>query len=321
MRLVSFDDGTGARPGCLLDDGSVLDVGGIARAAGLKEPRHLGELLVTLSSGRNHFRDVLESFLDDGAPAETALVVSVGCFRLEPPLAPGARIVCAGANYRSHLEEMQGMAAPSSVLWFTKPSTAVVGPADPIVLPRQAPSQVDYEGELAAVIGRPCYRASEGEALSCVGGYTLLNDVSARDWVAPAFGATDPQEVRVTWGRNLLGKQFPTFCPLGPTILTADVVADPSRLHLFTRVNGAVVQDAWTSDLIVGVAALVSYLSQFMAFSPGDVISTGSPAGVGFARTPPVFLAPGDLVEVEVEPIGVLSNPVEADALGSHVQT
>lgn len=312
MRVVHFDDGSGVRLGCLLGDGSVLDVAEVARRGGLEAPRHVGELLAARSGGPGPLDDALRAALDGDAPAGAA-VVTVDQVRLKAPLAPGAQIVCAGANYRSHLEEMQGMDSPSSVLWFTKPPSAVADPGEPIMLPRQAPSQVDYEGELAAVIGRRCYRASEEEALSCLGGYTLLNDVSARDWVAAALEAKDPQEVRVSWGRNLLGKQFPTFCPLGPAILTADEVADPGRLHLRTRVNGSVLQDASTSDLIVGVASLVSYLSQFMAFSPGDIISTGSPAGVGVARTPPVFLAPGDRVEVEVETIGVLSNPVEAD--------
>lgn len=312
MHLVSFDDGSGVKPGCLLGDGSVLDVAVVARRAGLHAPGHVGEVLGALSGEPGPLGDALGSALGSGSPAGAA-VVSADRVRLKPPLAPGAQIVCAGANYRSHLEEMHGLDAPSSVLWFTKPPTSVIGPAESIVLPRQAPDQVDYEGELAAVIGRRCYRVSEAEALSCVGGYTILNDVSARDWVATALEAKAPQEVRVTWGRNLLGKQFPTFCPLGPAILTAGEVGDPGRLHLRTRVNGAVLQDASTSELIVGVASLISYLSQFMAFSAGDVISTGSPAGVGVARTPPVFLASGDLVEVEVEPIGVLRNPVEAD--------
>ncbi|HZD66349.1 MAG TPA: fumarylacetoacetate hydrolase family protein, partial [Acidimicrobiales bacterium] len=136
------------------------------------------------------------------------------------------------------------------------------------------------------------------------------NDVSARDWVAEALGAADPQEVRAAWGRNLLGKQFPTFCPLGPVVLTADEVSDPARLRLTTTLNGGVVQEASLSDLIVGINELVAYLSRFFALAPGDVISTGSPPGVGVARTPPVFLGPGDLVEVAVHEIGVLANPV-----------
>ncbi|HET9060686.1 MAG TPA: fumarylacetoacetate hydrolase family protein [Acidimicrobiales bacterium] len=310
---MSFDDGGGVRPGCLMADGRVLDVGGMALAAGVQPPGHVGEVLQALSSGQHPLADELRGVLDGGVPVAAAPVVPAGRFRLRAPFTPGAQIVCAGANYRSHLEEMQGLHIPSSVLWFTKAPTAVIGHGDPIVLPREAPGQVDYEGELAVVIGRHCYRAGEEEALSCVGGYTLLNDVSARDWVAAALAAEDPEEVRAAWGRNLLGKQFPTFCPVGPAIVTSDEVADPGQLHLITRVNGSVVQDAWTSDLIVDVARLVSYLSGFIAFVPGDIISTGSPAGVGVARTPPVFLAAGDRVEVEIESIGVLANPVEAE--------
>lgn len=314
MRLVSFDDGAGVRPGCLMTDGRVLDVGGMALAAGVQPPGHVGEVLQALAAGQHPLADELHRVLDGGVPVASAPVVPAERLRLRAPFTPGAQIVCAGANYRSHLQEMQGLDAPSSVLWFTKAPTAVIGYGDPIVLPRQAPGQVDYEGELAVVIGRHCYRAGEEEAQSCVGGYTLLNDVSARDWVAEALAAHDPQEVRAAWGRNLLGKQFPTFCPIGPTILTSDEVADPGQLHLITRVNGSVVQDAWTSNLVVDVARLVSYLSGFIAFVPGDIISTGSPAGVGVARTPPVFLAPGDRVEVEIGPIGVLANPVEAES-------
>ncbi|MFC0082574.1 fumarylacetoacetate hydrolase family protein [Aciditerrimonas ferrireducens] len=313
--MVSFEDGEGQRLGLLLNDrGELVDVAAIARQLNIAAPRHFGDLLVVLTSGQNSLADVLYSLESDGSTDRIPeAVLPIDAVRLRAPITPGAQILCAGGNYRSHLQEMQAMAVPSSVLWFTKATTAVIGPNDAIILPRHAPDMVDYEGELAVVIGRPCYRVSEDEALSFVGGYTLLNDVSARDWVKEALAAEDPQEVRASWGRNLLGKQFPTFCPLGPVVVTSDELQDPGDLHLTTRVNGAVVQDSSTADLIVGVPALVSYFSQFVALAPGDIISTGSPPGVGVARTPPIFLAPGDRVEIEVAPIGVLSNPVEAE--------
>lgn len=315
MRLVSFDDGSGARPGCLAGEGPdevVVDIAAVASSHGEKPPASVGQLLELLYSGDSPLVEALRSACADPGGAEAA-TVPAGSFRLLAPLSPGAQVVCAGANYGDHLREMKGLRPPPSVIWFTKAPTSVVASGEPIVVPRHAAGMVDYEGELAVVIGKRCYRASQAEAFSFIGGYTIINDVSARDWVADALAATDPQEVRATWDKNLLGKQFPTFCPVGPAVVSADAVPHPERLHLLTRVNGTVMQDAWTDDLIVGIAELVSFLSQFMAFAPGDIISTGSPAGVGVARTPQVFLKPGDHVEVEVEGVGILANPVVAE--------
>lgn len=315
MRLVIFEDQLGPRPGCLLaEDGelAVADVSAVALAAGLPAPATFGALIEITMDEAAPLAQALRTMCSADSPLSAARV-QPGTFRLRPPLSPGAQVLCAGANYRDHLREMDGLAPPSSVMWFTKAPSSVIASGDRIVVPRHAADMVDYEGELAAVIGRRCYRAGERDALAYVGGYTIVNDVSARDWVADALSATEPQEVRSRWDKNLLGKQFPTFCPLGPAVVTSDAVADPEDLHLVTRVNGAVVQDASTKDLIVGVAALVSYLSQFMVLMPGDVISTGSPAGVGVARRPQLFLHPGDLVEVAVDGVGVLVNPVAAE--------
>lgn len=313
MRLAMFDDGGGWRPGALAgSDGegepaAVLDLAALAASLGLARVSNMGEVLGRFSNGGD---SLLAAAAEAVASPEVGRFVETGKWRLGPPIGPGGTVLCAGANYASHLAEMSDLSVPSSTLWFTKSPASVVASGEAIVLPRAFPSMVDYEGELAVVIGRRCHEVRPDEAMDYVGGYTLVNDVSARDWVAEALAAEDPQEVRAAWGRNLLGKQFPTFCPLGPVVLTADEVPDPGLLRVTTTVNGQVVQDAPVADLIVGIPELVSYLSSFFALAPGDVISTGSPPGVGMARTPPVFLAPGDLVEVSVTEIGVLSNPV-----------
>jgi 2-keto-4-pentenoate hydratase/2-oxohepta-3-ene-1,7-dioic acid hydratase in catechol pathway len=191
------------------------------------------------------------------------------------------------------------MAVPKSPVTFSKYVTSVVGPGTPIRLPAVS-SQVDYEAELAVVIGRRAKHVSVEAAWDHVLGYTNLNDVSARD-----LQFADGQ-----WQR---GKSCDTFAPMGPAIVTRDGLADPHKLRIQLRVNGTTLQDSSTEQLIFGIDHVVSFLSQTITLEPGDVIATGTPPGVGFARKPPIFLKPGDVVEVEVEGLGVLSNPVVAD--------
>lgn len=219
MRLVMFEDRLGLRPGCLLGEdaeSAVVDVSALALATGEPVPAGFGAL-IELATGGGALVQALRKICS-GLSRQPEMTLQPGTFRLRPPLSPRAQVICAGANYRGHLREMDGLRAPSSVMWFTKAPSAVVASGDPIVVPRHAADMVDYEGELAAVIGRRCYRASERDAISFVGGYTIVNDVSARDLVADALAATEPQEVRARWDQNLLGKQFPTFCPLGPRV-------------------------------------------------------------------------------------------------------
>ena len=208
---------------------------------------------------------------------------------VEPP-----NILAIGLNYRSHADESK-MEMPERPLLFIKATSAVTGPGDPVILPREAPAEVDYEAELCIVIGRRVKNVSEGEALDCVLGYTCGNDVSARDCQLRLDGQ---------WAR---GKSFDTFCPLGPWIET-DV--DPENADISLRINGKVMQESNTSCMMFGCRQLVSFLSRCMTLLPGTVIMTGTPEGVGFARKPPVFLQPGDTVRVEVEGIGTLDNPV-----------
>ena len=220
--------------------------------------------------------------------------------KLLAPLDP-VNILCIGLNYREHAAE-SGMEPPEKPILFMKPTSTLQHPGHAIRLPAcQNDSEVDYECELAAVIGRPCRDVPEAEALQYVLGYTAANDVSARHWQMNGGG-----------GQWIRGKSFDTFCPLGPALVTADEIPDPQVLGISTVLNGSTMQEHTTGDMIFTVAQLVSYLSQDMTLLPGTVILTDTPQGVGFARKPPVFLQPDDQVVVEVEKIGRLKNPVIA---------
>jgi acylpyruvate hydrolase len=213
---------------------------------------------------------------------------------LAPVPRPG-KVVCVGLNYRSHLAEI-GEPAPGYPILFHKAATSLIGHGQEIVLPRVS-RQVDYEGELAVVIGRRGKYVSEQDALAHVAGYACANDVSAHDL-----------EFRTSQWTS--GKMLDTFCPLGPVLLTADEVPGPSALRLRTTLNGRTVQDACTSDMVFSVPFLVSYISSLATLEPGDVILTGTPAGIGCNRNPQVFLQPGDRVSVTIDGIGTLTNPV-----------
>jgi 2-keto-4-pentenoate hydratase/2-oxohepta-3-ene-1,7-dioic acid hydratase in catechol pathway len=198
---------------------------------------------------------------------------------------------------------------------FIKASASVVGPGADVPLPPQCPDMLDFEGELCAVIGRVCHNVSAAEALDYIVGYTITNDVSARDWVPLIGEAKTAPEARTAWDLNHLGKQFPGFSPLGPALVTKDEIGDPGNLELTTRLNGKVMQQANTRDLIFTVAQTLAHFSRWHTFVPGDILSTGTPAGVGYGRNPRVFLRAGDVVEVEISRIGVLANRfVAADA-------
>ncbi len=218
--------------------------------------------------------------------------------RVLPPVTP-VNLVCIGLNYRRHAEE-SGAAVPDHPLVFGKFTSCVIAAGEPIVLPADAPDEVDYEAELAVVIGRTARKVSEADALRYVLGYTCANDVSARDC----------QRVRdKQWTR---AKSFDTFCPLGPELLI-DPAVNPNALPIRSRLNGELVQNSNTADMIFPVKTLVSYLSQHFTLAPGTVILTGTPEGVGMGRKPPRFLRAGDTISVEIEGISELSNPVSSD--------
>lgn len=224
---------------------------------------------------------------------------------LLPPVGPGQLIVCCGFNYGGHATEMGN--ATVGPTWFIKNANATIGSGAPITIPPDNSDVVDYEGELAVVIGRDCHRVPASEALDYVAGYTLVNDVSARLLTA---GTDSTDAIKRSVIDTHLGKQYPGFCPIGPVLLTADEVPDPGKLTFTTSVNGTVVQEAHLRDMRLSVPELIEWLSSVFAFRPGDVISTGSPAGSGVSQDPPRFLRDADVVTVAAPGIGELSNEV-----------
>jgi 2-keto-4-pentenoate hydratase/2-oxohepta-3-ene-1,7-dioic acid hydratase in catechol pathway len=213
------------------------------------------------------------------------------------PIDRPQKIVCIGLNYRDHAEE-QGTELPAGPLLFAKWPNTLIGPGEPIVIP-PITKQVDYEAELGVVIGERVRRASVENALEAVAGFLCLNDVSARD-----LQFSDGQWVR--------GKSLDTFCPVGPELVPAADVPDPQALAIRAVVNGEVLQDSHTSNMIFSVAEIVAHVSRAITLEPGDLIATGTPAGVGAFREPPVWLEPGDEVTIEIEGVGALTNPVRA---------
>jgi 2-keto-4-pentenoate hydratase/2-oxohepta-3-ene-1,7-dioic acid hydratase in catechol pathway len=222
--------------------------------------------------------------------------------RLEwlPPVMP-RKLICIGANYGDHNREMIGaLAAAAPYSFFKPPTTALVGSGRAILLPEHA-EKIDYEAELAVVIGRRAHRVAAEEALTCVFGYSVLNDISARDWVS----AETP--LGPDW---TMAKGFNESAPMGPWITPAKFVSDPQNLDISLTVNGNVKQDSNTAEMIFTVAQVIEHLAGVMALEPGDVIATGTPSGVGFGREPPEFLKPGDEIRVEVEGLGVLETHI-----------
>lgn len=219
-------------------------------------------------------------------------------------LAPviAATVFALGLNYGKHAEET-GIDRPDIPIVFIKSVNSITGPNAPVILPKAGPDEVDYEAEMAVVIGSTAKNIAREDAFRHILGYTCANDISARDW-----------QMRKQKGQWTRGKCFDTFCPLGPWIVTKDELPEPDRLNIKSVLNGTVMQDSNTSDMLFDVATIVSDLSRSVTLLPGTVILTGTPPGVGFARKPPVFLRPGDLVTVSVEGIGELTNPVRAEA-------
>lgn len=226
--------------------------------------------------------------------------------KLAAPFEP-LTIYAVGMNYTDHLEEMN-TPVPSRPYSFVKATTSVIGDGDKIQFPQDHETMVDWEAELAIIIGKDCYQVEEADATSHIFGYMCANDVSARDWCGEVFNRTTPLETIEQWAFNLLGKQYPTFCPMGPALVTADEVEDPSKLAIECRVNGQIMQKSHTSKMVFSPSSLVSYLSRYQRLRPGDVILSGTMGGVGFGRKPQIFLKPGDVVEVEIEKIGTLRN-------------
>jgi len=289
MRLVMFDDGRGARLGAL--NGQM--VADLASATAHKDV--LGVVQAGLGA--------LAALKDAASKAPQIAVASV---RLLAPIArPTRNIFCVGKNYHEHAKEFHASgfdststsAVPDLPIVFTKAPSSVSGPGDEIPAWLDETNSVDYEGELTLVIGPGGRAISKAKALDHIFGYTIVNDVTARTL----------QSAHKQW---FLGKSIDGFCPMGPSIVTADEIPDPTKLHLITKVNGEVRQDASVRDLIFDIPTLVETISKRITLAPGDLIATGTPAGVGIGFTPPKYLKKGDVVDVTIEPIGTLSNPV-----------
>ncbi|MHA1960703.1 MAG: fumarylacetoacetate hydrolase family protein [Candidatus Thorarchaeota archaeon] len=239
-------------------------------------------------------RQILDRFVKT-PENERPLVLSAGDITIEAPIRKPGKIIAIGLNYTDHIEET-GKDVPEYPVVFAKFPSSIVGPDDPISHPTLT-KRLDWEVELGVVMGRRCKDVGENEVLNFVAGYTVVNDLSARD-----LQLQDGQWVR--------GKSLDGLCPMGPCIVTTDDLGDASGLKMHTKVNGEIKQDSNTSNLLFGVPQLVSYLSQSFTLEPGDVIATGTPSGVGFARDPPEFLKAGDEVEVYIEKIGSLRNKI-----------
>jgi 2-keto-4-pentenoate hydratase/2-oxohepta-3-ene-1,7-dioic acid hydratase in catechol pathway len=271
--------------------------------AALLEGDHYIDLHATDSSLPASMRELLEvdpAVLKAAAQVsrrEKAAVYPAATAKLLAPVPDPHKIVCLGLNYRDHAAE-SGSPIPRDPVLFSKYATALIGQGDNIVLPPVS-HEVDYEAELVIVVGKRGRDIRLDQAMAYVAGYTIGHDVSARDWQLKKDGKQ--------W---MVGKTFDTFAPTGPHLVTADEVPDPQRLGIRLRLNGQLMQDSNTSQMIFSVGTTLAYLSQVFTLEPGDLVFTGTPPGVGVARKPPVFLKGGDVVEVEIDGLGVLRNPV-----------
>lgn len=289
MKLVRFGEQNQERPGVWLDNtpapgqASILDV----RAMAFDIEDYNAHFFAT--HGLERLRTLLREPRLKLVPAANV--------RLGSPVARPGKVVCLGKNYAAHAAEFDSE-VPTTPIFFSKATTALNGPFDPIVLPRGA-QYVDGEAELALVIGQTTRHVAEADAFDMIAGYTVLNDVTDRD----------AQRDGKQWFR---GKSADTFCPLGPLLVTRDEVPDPHRLRVTQHVNGQSLQDDSTSQMIFKIPYLIAFLSSTITLEPGDIIATGTPAGIGSARQPPVLLRAGDLVEIAVESLGVQRNPVVA---------
>ncbi len=276
MKLVSYSTGSSAiTPGILLEEvRQVIDLGDLG------------------------FSSVIEFMQSGPAKVESVDSVPLDQVKLHAPIPNPPRIFAIGLNYRDHAKE-SGMTLPTTPVVFFKLATSVIGPGDAIVLPKNS-TQPDYEAEFAFVIGKGGYRIPASAWREHVYGYTIINDISARD---VQFASTQ-------WS---MSKSFPTFCPMGPAIVSADEIADPHELAIGLSIDGETLQDSNTRELVFKIPDLIEHLSSITPLLPGDVISTGTPPGVGLGRTPKRWLRPGETVTVSIQGLGSLTNPVVAE--------
>jgi 2-keto-4-pentenoate hydratase/2-oxohepta-3-ene-1,7-dioic acid hydratase in catechol pathway len=282
MKLVRFGESGSEQPGFLDEDERVRDISAFAPD-------------LDASFFERGGTDALQDWLSENA---ASCPVVADDARLGPPIARPSKIVCVGLNYAQHARE-SGMAVPSEPVLFFKAPSSVTGPYDDIIIPKNS-EKTDWEVELAVVIGKRASYVDEAEAMDYVAGYVLHNDVSEREFQLERGGQ---------WVK---GKSADTFAPLGPYLVTPDEIEDPGDLRLWLTLNGETMQDSTTADLVFGVPHLVHYISQFMSLEPGDIISTGTPFGVGLGLNPQRYLKPGDVVELGIDGLGTARQHVRA---------
>ncbi|GAC1431973.1 MAG: fumarylacetoacetate hydrolase family protein [Ktedonobacteraceae bacterium] len=308
MKLVTFSTPELPRPHLgLVQNDEVLDVDLAGRALQLTVPDQMLELIeqyeqsplqALLAKANNRPFSQVKTFTDAGA------VHAIHEVKLHAPIPqPRKNVICMAVNYAEHAKETASIreratsAPPTSPILFTKAITTINGPYDPFVIDASVSTEIDWEVELGVIIGKGGKHISEADALSHIFGYTVINDITARD-------------LQARHKQFFLGKSLDGSCPIGPYIVTADEVADPQKLALRLRVNGETKQDSNTSEMVFSIPTIIATLSAVMTLEPGDIIATGTPSGVGFSRTPPEFLKPNDIVECEVEGLGTLRTPI-----------
>jgi 2-keto-4-pentenoate hydratase/2-oxohepta-3-ene-1,7-dioic acid hydratase in catechol pathway len=315
MRLCRYQH-NGNVEVALYHDTHIVSLNRLAMELGVKLPTPMsGEMLDYLppdGKSAKALPPLEEKFNKLAAGDKQRLTLDLKAAKLRVPIPAPKKVILLAGNYAEHIKEGGGMAVERQktfpYFFWKPPSTTLTHPGDPVRIPAVSPDHVDWEVELGVVIGKRCKGVSEKDALGCVAGYTVCNDISDRKFRINPGRAERPQDRFFDW---LHGKWHDTFLPMGPCVVSAAAVPDPQKLPLKLRVNGQTMQDSNTAQMIFPVAAVVSILSSFVTLEPGDVIATGTPSGVGNARKPPVYLKAGDVVEAEIGGIGILRNPVE----------
>ena len=294
MKLVTYQSADIPRIGAIIDN-QIIDLATAYQAVSKHEVDPFPPTMIALlHEGERGLEKIREAI---AVGWETAVSHPLNAVTYLPPVVKPEKVIALGRNYAAHAKE-GGVEPPKFPMLFHKTATSLNGHNQPVIIP-PITDRVDYEGELAIIIGKRCKNVSEADALDYVAGYTVANDVSARDWQRRTSQFT-------------AGKMLDTFGPLGPALVTPDEIPDIQNLRIQTRLNGKTMQDGHTSMMIFSVAFTISYISQISTLEVGDVILTGTPEGVGFARKPPVYMQPGDEVSVEIEKIGILTNKMAA---------
>ncbi len=294
MKLVTFDRDSGLRLGVHKND-NVVDLGLASQISGIGD---LPSTMLEFIQGGESLWHKGRQVLDWANNSSGDFLLDESQVRIRAPISNPPKLICVALNYQAHADET-GVEAPNEPMLFSKFPSVIVGPGDAIKIPRQS-DQVDYEIELAAVIGIGGRHIPEENALNHVFGYTIMNDVSCREY-------------QRRWSQWLVGKSFDTFAPMGPSIVTADEVPDPHNLSMVLSINGDVMQSSSTSDMIFNIPRLIAFASSIFTLESGDVLLTGTPPGVGAARQPPRWIRPGDLIQMEIDTLGTLCSLVESE--------